>query len=376
MDFSSPGTKHIMIALLLAGLLAASACTQLLRTAGIMESRHTISPIDPRVSISGRAVQVSEEGVRFAYPGVSLTVQVQARALDLLVHSDSGDNYLDLQIDGQPAQALRLARGKNSLTLFDDDQLQSRQLTLTHRTEARFGTVTLEGFLVKGGDLLAAPPKPLRKLLIVGDSVTCGEAVERDAQACEKQPGWWNARRSYGMLLADALEAEVHLVCAGGRGLIRSWNGRTDELNGPDFFELSLAEDVSQPWNHDDYQPDLVLVSLGTNDFSENAGAMPMRELFVEAYLKFIDRLRAVHPEAQIAITEGAIVNNNNPQHQAKATLRAYLQEVEQRAGGGRVHFLPATHYPGDDCDAHPTAEQHAAMARDLTQQLRPLMGW
>src|SRR5690606_40119588 len=58
--------------------------------------------------------------------------------------------------------------------------------------------------------------------------ISCGEAIERTAE-CKKDTSWWNPRRSYGMLAAQALDAQVHLVCFGGRGLIRSWNGKTDE---------------------------------------------------------------------------------------------------------------------------------------------------
>jgi len=56
--------------------------------------------------------------------------------------------------------------------------------------------------------------------------------------------------------------------------------------------------------------------------------------------------------------------------------LVEYLAETVRRVGDPRVQAVPSTTYPGDPQDAHPTREQHAAMARDLAPQMRKVMGW
>src|SRR5690606_12198664 len=108
------------------------------------------------------------------------------------------------------------------------------------------------------------------------------------------------------MLTAKALDAQVHLVCFGGRGLIRSWNGKTDEQNLPDYFEYAIA-DAHNPvaWDHSRYSPDLILSAIGTNDFSQG---IPDREDYINAYTKLAYRLLDVHPQAKIVLTEGAIL--------------------------------------------------------------------
>jgi hypothetical protein len=37
------------------------------------------------------------------------------------------------------------------------------------------------------------------------------------------------SRASYGMLMAKQLNAQVQLVCYGGRGLVRTWDGKTND---------------------------------------------------------------------------------------------------------------------------------------------------
>ena len=205
--------------------------------------------------------------------------------------------------------------------------------------------------------------------------MTCGENVDRAAGACRKDASHWNAAESYGMRLARALGAEAHLVCYGGRGLTRDWQGRTDVPNAPRFFDLALPEDGGPAWDHAAWAPDVIVVSLGTNDFSAAAGALPEREEWVSAYVAFVRQIRARHPSAGIVLTEGAIVNDD-PARAARTVLRACLDDAVRRLGDPRVVHAPSARHPGDACDAHPTAEEHAAMARELEPAVRALASW
>lgn len=371
---SGSKAKLIIAGVAVCGLLITS-CTKWLRGGGRADPEAAISATDSRIALSGRTVSLIGGGVRFGYPGVRFSLRVKSTSLRMVAQSSSGDNFLDVQIDGQPTQTLRLNNKLESYTLFSANKSVEHTVVITHRNETWQGLVTVAGFDVDDGELLAVK-LPDRRLLIIGDSVTCGEAVVR-TDDCAKSANWWNATGSYGLLLAESLDAEAQLVCYGGRGVMRSWNGSTSDLQGPDYFELAIAEpDRQHRWDHTRYRPQLILISLGTNDFSESAGPMPEREKFVTAYVRFVNRLLSVYPEAQLALTEGAILNNDNPSRPAKRILQSYLQEVISRVRSQRVHYLPATHYPGDKRDAHPTGEQHKAMAEELAVQVRGLMGW
>ena len=237
----------------------------------------------------------------------------------------------------------------------------------------------MSGFVLPAGaDLAAPPPWPERKLLFIGNSVTCGEGADRASAAPGDTAASSDATHSYGMLLAAALGAQCHLVCYGGRGLMRDWRGRRDVLNAPEFEPLALAvENERVAWDRHAYQPDAIVVSLGTNDFNLGLGPLPEEREFVGTYLVFLRALRERYPAAKIAVTEGAIVNDEaDPARPQKAVLRRYLAATVRQLGDPGVVFLPARHYPGDAHNAHPTGEQHAAMARDLEGPLRDLVGW
>lgn len=332
------------------------------------QSVHTIRADDPRIHVMGRSQTLEDGSLHFAYPGVTLSFIVNGRTAELMARSSSAQSHLEIIVNHGAPQTVKLTTDLQPIQLFNSETATAHHVQVLHRGETWHGQITVQGLSITGGDLDKAPEPSTRKLLFLGDSVTCGEAMERPGE-CTKDTSWSNPRESYGMLVAKALNSQVQLVCYGGRGLVRSWNGKTDEQNLPDFFELTIA-DASNPvtWDHSRYTPDVIVSAIGTNDFSEG---IPAREDYVVTYVAFVQRLLDLHPRAQIALTEGAILNGEK-----KAALTEYLAETVRRVDSSRLHLISSKHYPGDDCDAHPTTAQHAAMAADLTPALREIVGW
>lgn len=343
-------------------LTAAPASAATTATAGT-----SITAADPHVARTGRSQVQPDGAVYFAYPGVGFAVAFDGTRVAMAVDASSDNSYVDVMVDGGAARKVHLAKGTQMLVLAEGLAAGPHRVEVVNRSEAWLGKATVQRFDTDGA-WLPTPALPQRKLLVMGDSVTCGEAIDR-VPGAKKEASWWDARATYGMLLARDLHAEVQLVCAGGRGLVRTWDNHTDQLNLPDYYQLAIA-DQQQPvkWDQRQYHPDLIISAIGTNDF--NVG-IPEREHYVGTYVRLVRTLLADHPQAKIVLTEGAMLKNER-----KTALVEYLAETVRRVGDPRVQAVPSTTYPGDPQDAHPTREQHAAMARDLAPQMRKVMGW
>jgi lysophospholipase L1-like esterase len=337
-----------------------------------------VPPSDPRVAVMGRVDRGDPERVRMGYPGVTWRLRFEGSALAMRVSCDTPTSHVAVIVDGGEPRVVRLQKGDSEVMLAEGLDSGPHTVELVHRTETWMGIVGVRGFVLgKGGSLLTPDPWPRRRMLFVGDSVTCGERIDR--QPGETEPfASSNGYLSYGMRLARRLDAQAHLVCYGGRGLLRDWRGRSDVWTGPQLFDLAVPDEVGPPaWDHSLYTPDVVFVSLGTNDFNLAIGALPEREGFVSAYVRFVRAIRARHPEAHVFLSEGAIVNDEaDPKRPQKTVLREYLTETVRRLGDARVHVAFSGHYPGDAQNSHPTREQHAAMARDLEPVIRQALGW
>lgn len=84
----------------------------------------------------------------------------------------------------------------------------------SHLSETWRAIVTVESFTLARGEFLPPPPPPPaapeRKLLVIGDSVTCGEGVYRPAgYQCDTSPRQPDPNHSYGMLLDKAKADEL-----------------------------------------------------------------------------------------------------------------------------------------------------------------------
>lgn len=326
-----------------------------------------IAAADAHVARMGRSEVRADGGVRFGYPGVSFFVNFEGSRLTALADASGDQSYLDVIVDGGAPRKLRLAKGPQTLVLFEAGKPGVHRVEIVNRSETWHGTAALQSFDTDGA-WLQAPALPQRKLLVLGDSITCGEAIDR-VPGAKKDPSWWNPRASYGMLMARELESQVQLVCYGGRGLVRTWDNKTDDLNLIDYSRLAIA-DKRHPvrWDQKDYQPDVIVSAIGTNDM---APGVPERQTYVRAYVKLVQTLLKDHPRAQVMLTEGGILNGEK-----KAALTGYIAETVRRVNDPRVHAIASTGYPGDATDGHPTKEQHLKIANDLLPQIRAIMRW
>lgn len=349
----------------------------------------TIGATDPRVSVMGRAVSSEAGRLEFGYPGVTTRVCFRGNRLWLTGSSNQGRSHLAVVHQGTAVGELVLPKLESELLVWTapSGAVAEHCIDLVHLTETWIGVVSLGSFRVEG-DVVSPAPFPDRRLLFIGDSVTCGEAVRRKPE-CSKDETWWDAYDSYGALTARMLAAQFQLVCFGGKGVVRDWQGKRDVLNAPEFFPLAIPDERQLAYPLSSYTPDGIVVSLGTNDFNPALGAFPGRREFVNKYVTFVQRVHATYPAAQIWLTEGAIVSDDTVETplegsaladkvgaKQKATLRSYLEEVVSVVQLPNVRFLPARHYPADTCDAHPLATEHENMAKDVVSGIRQQLSW
>lgn len=329
---------------------------------------------DPAIAWEGRAATDAAGSLRLGFPGVTAHLRFRGTELSLTAEASTDAVCFDVSVDGGSPSVLRLRQGEGTYSLFRDKDEAEHRIDLVRRTESWQGVCTLRRFdLGERGQLLSAPALPSRKLMFIGDSVTCGAMTAWSPGRERLDPLNSNARISYGMLLAKKFGAQCHLVSYGGRGALRDWQGIRDFRNAPHFYELALPDDPESQWDHRRYVPDAIGVQLGTNDF--NLGA-PDEIEFVNAYVELLRKVRRDAPNAYIFVMESPIVNDDVTKGPRRTTLRWYLEEIVRRMASDHVIFAPLKHAPGVPGDGHPTAQEHVSMAEELEPLFRRALGW
>lgn len=336
---------------------------------------------DARIQVMGRYVPETDGSVRFGASGVTFFVRFRGTGLEVRLDDEFRDdtyNWFTVAVDGGEPTRFRTRPGQETYTLAEGLRPGVHTLALSKATEGQNGHNRLVS--VSGAEILPADPRPERRIEYIGDSITAGFGADPEPVACGA--GTWfdptHAWIAYGPRLARRLGAQWMLSAVSGMGMHRNWNSLSPVM--PDVYDdvyLEYDADVT-PWDFGRYAPDLVVVALGTNDFSAGDGETPREDLdgaaFVADYTAFLARVRANYPEAQILLLNSPVFEGEQ-----KETLAGYLQEVaDRRAEAGDAEVATFT-YDGRyvaGCDGHPGSAEHAAMADELEPVVRDLMGW
>ena len=150
----------LMTSLLMAGQLMTGLLIATLLMSNSLRAE-SITANDSRISLMGRAQQQDDGSLRFAYPGVSLFLNIEGAALAMTAHSNTGNGWVDVTVDDSAPKRIQLAQQSKNYELFRFAQPGKHKVRITHRTETWQGITTIRGFIADKGQLLAASPLPL-----------------------------------------------------------------------------------------------------------------------------------------------------------------------------------------------------------------------
>jgi lysophospholipase L1-like esterase len=326
-------------------------------------------PIDLGVHLVGRYDGCDEAGVRMSWSGTGFVARFNGTGLEFTV--DGSVNYYTVRVDGVLGDPLVTTDGAATYPLAADLDSGEHVVEVYRRTEASQGAVLITGIEVTDGELLAPPDPPTRRIEIVGDSITCGYGNEGPDTSCSFTPDTENHYLSYGARLARHFEAELSTVAWSGKGVVSNYNG--DLFNPlPTLYERAVPNDSQSGWAFE-WQPQVVIINLGTNDYSTNND--PTDEDFVAGYEALLRTIRRRYPDAFILCTVGPMLSGRDLST-AQNNIAAAVA-LRNDAGDERVttHEM-ATGNPDPACDWHPNLDTHAAMAEELATPLADALGW
>ncbi|HSY21697.1 MAG TPA: SGNH/GDSL hydrolase family protein [Polyangiaceae bacterium] len=313
-------------------------------------------------------------GARFSWPGSAIIATFEGTGIVAKI-KDEGTNYFAVTIDRGPPTTLATVGSKEDYVLAEGLPQGRHTLELTKRTEAMVGAVQLLRLSPVGGALVPTPDPFRRRIELVGDSITCGYGNLGANAGCSFTPATEDETVAYGGLTGRALGAEVRAIAYSGIGMVRSFDGNTaDQM--PVLFERTLAKEPAA-WTFDTPEPDVVVINLGTNDFSRGDPGAP----FARAYAAFLEQLRGHYPHAHVICALSPMILDA-PGHMHRTAVRAVLQKLvadRTAAGDARISTfefdLPRPN-EGFGCDFHPSAATHRTMATALVDEIRARTGW
>ena len=250
------------------------------------------------------------------------------------------------------------------------------------------GRTGLYSVTVQGADpsLCDRPKDKDIKLEFIGDSITCGDAINFvDGSNTE------DGALTYAAFTAHKLNADINVMSISGNGCICCLFG-TPLLDLPDqyLFTDSLAKGTSgaDKWDFSRYQPDVVVVNLGTNDrggvpsnfgYNEfkNGVTKSVNGGAVEHHTGVKDFLSMIHennPNAKIIWACGAMGR------ELCRVIDEAVREYNEALGETVAYFAPLPEnwsYDNgkayDDC--HPSVLSSKIYSEILAEKIRRILG-
>jgi lysophospholipase L1-like esterase len=359
-----------------------------LTLAGCAAARTTDSDIarsypatDERVRVMGR--QITDGGaVAFGASGVTFFIRFRGTAVDAELErapADSAEHdWFTVVVDGGEPSRFRTQPRTRRYTLARGLPRGEHTVVLSKATEGQNGHDRLVAIHTE--ELLQAAPLPARRIEFIGNSITAGYGLDPRPVAC-KQGTWYDATHAwlaYGPRVARRVNAQWMLSAISGIGMVRNWNSPGPVM--PNVYQGVFMEyaDSTTRWDFRRYTPDLVVVALGTNDFSDGGGTTPRPALdgerFVSEYTRFVAGVRARYPAAKLLLLTSPMLDSTRNQ-----TLAEYLQRViaaRAAAGDSAISRFGFKGRYTSGCDGHPDLAEQLRMADELEPEVRARMRW
>ncbi|MBJ6121983.1 SGNH/GDSL hydrolase family protein [Sphingomonas mollis] len=335
---------------ILASIALTTAATGAPRLAPAPDARVTAAAL--QMHVGGRAVQRDGNAVR-QWPGTYFEAAFRGSAALLKV--GTGDVRLHVLVDGvavgdlvKPAPGLYrvdgLAPGRHVVRVEVASESQS--------APTQFG-----GLYPADGARALPPPSPrARRIEFIGDSHTVGYGNTATKRDCTESEVWQTTDTSRGIagLLGRQYDADYAVNAISGRGVVRNYDGfAADTL--PIAYPFALF-DRSVRAAPAGWHPQVIVIALGTNDFSTPLKAgEPWPDLaaldaaYVRRYVAFVRELRRANPRAQIVLWATDLADGEILREAGKVVAKL------RSAGDRRVGLVPVTGLAFSGCHAHPS---------------------
>jgi lysophospholipase L1-like esterase len=227
------------------------------------------------------------------------------------------------------------------------------------------------GFFAGAGTRPAQPAHRARAIEFIGDSHTVGYGNISPTRTCTEGEVWSTTDTSQGVapLAAARYNADYQVNAISGRGIVRNYNG-SPAPTLPAAYPFTLF-DRATPFTDKAWAPQVIVIALGTNDFSTplHPGEKwttreDLRADFEASYVRFVQGLRARNPKAYFVLW-----TTDFDQGELEGEVRRVAERL-QATGERRLGFVPVRGLAFSACNRHPGLADDKMIAASITAHI------
>lgn len=324
-------------------------------------------------------------GIAFTMKGTMAEVKVLA---DNYIHDPEQVNVharMGIFVNGKLVTDAMIDEDEKTYQIFSSEVVQDVTISILKLSESAFGDFGISDISVVSENGIHPVPPKKHRIEFVGDSITCGYGVE-DSQidggfkTCTE-----NGMKSYAYKTIRALDVDYSICSASGFGIISGYTDTdeplADQLIPPYYDKISFSRSTHPngvnpcmiDWDFSSYQPEAVIVNLGTNDTSFVKENKDRQEEFTSKYVNFLYKIRKNNPNAKIICILGIMGNSLYP------AVEEAVKRFQNQTGDNNsiaLRFEDQKEEDGYCVDWHPSELTHTKAAKKLTEFVKKEMNW
>ncbi|MEO5772671.1 MAG: SGNH/GDSL hydrolase family protein [Sphingomicrobium sp.] len=320
--------------------------------------------------IGGRVIEEADGSASFGWPGTYFEGRFRGTAVR--VRFEAPQEYMRLSVDGDDKLvSKRTAEFDTTVSGLSEGEHVVR---LEKLTESQGGGGRFLGFSSNG------QPFPVktraRQIEFIGDSYTVGYGNTSATHTC---PGTMvhdttDTQQAFGPLLARRFDADYRINAYSGFGIVRNYGGGAVGSSLPVIYpRLKPDDDKHLEIADRAWQPQLVVINLGTNDFSTPLKSgerwksdTELKSDYRGRYAEFVRGRHKAYPRAMFIL-----MGSDQFIDQVRQ-----VASLLQRDPALSVQVVRFGELDLAGCDWHPSLVDHRKLADLLDQEIKRLRIW
>lgn len=332
--------------------------------------------------------------------GIELNVSGSELWIEIEAGYDAHEPWLAILINGVPVSRFMAYKGRHWICVFRGMNKEvTKNVRIVKETQALNedpnSFLQIHG-IKSDGEFSKVKDRPY-KIEFIGDSITSGEGAIGAKEEEDWIMMWFSSIDNYTYMVAKELNADYRILSQSGWGCYTGYDNNPNK-NIPAYYEKvsgTLGGEMNKSFgafddnDFDAWQPDVVVVNLGTND--EGAFRNPMwkdemtgrthkqrlnsdgsfneedLKKFEDAVAGFLLKLRKHNPSAHLLWVYGMLGDNMMP------AIRRGVEAYELKTGDDNVSvlLLPNTTEETVGARYHPGLLSHKKAARLISDYIK-----
>lgn len=349
-----------------------------------------IEPTEDNIRYLGRAYNYKNElwlapsasGAEFSFTGKELSITFKG---DCFADGENVNNArVAVLVNDKVVVDKMIIDEESTVKVFESEEPQKVKVTIVKLSESTKSTLGIKDIKTDKNGEVKKTEKKSKSIEFIGDSITCGYGVEDEDSSHSFKTSTENVMRGYAYKTAKELEADLSITSYSGYGIVSGYSEigvkNSEELVSKYYDKIGYSygafnselkpEDIA--WDFNRYEPDLVVINLGTND-TNFCNSDENKAEFVKAYIDFIKEVREKNPNSKILCTLG--IMGDSLYEQVEKAVNSYKNETGDMFVYS-MKFDVQNYLDGFAADWHPTEKTHTKAAIKLTEEIKNIMNW